>query len=171
MQITVQRDTKIRIAKSGPVRTFGDYDKRQQMNGEQLVEVFDHAWAGSLESAILDHSLPCDFEVAQVRLRGRQQQFLDIKQEQRQFRHQDMEFLVQWTPSEEGGKELTQLWKVQSGDDHPKTLFVTFPTVEERQRFGAVAAELDWGDEQLGLALLQDFVKKLDRIAPQEEEI
>lgn len=170
MQITVQNDTKIRIAKSGPVRTFGDYDKRKQMTDEQLVEVFDHAWAAGLERAVSSRSLPCDFEVARARLKGRQQEFLDINQEQRQFRHQEMEFIIQLTPSEEGGKVVTQLWKVQSGDDHPKTLFVTFPTVEERQRFGAVAAELGWGDEQLGLALLQDFMQKLDRVAPQEDD-
>ena len=170
MQITVQNDTKIRIAKSGPVRTFGDYDKRKQMTDEQLVEVCDHAWAAGLENAVA-RSLPCEFEVARARLKGRQQEFLNIHQEQRQFRYQEMEFIVQMTPSEEGSSELTQLWKVQSGDDHPKTLFVTFPKVEERRRFAAVATELGWGDEQLGLALVRDFMEKLDRIAPQEDDI
>jgi len=79
MQITVQNDTKIRIAKSGPVRTFGDYDKRKQMTDEQLVEIFDHSWAAGLEQAVSSRSLPCDFEVARARLKGRQQEFLDIK--------------------------------------------------------------------------------------------
>jgi len=170
MQIVVQNDTKIRIAKSGPVRTFGDYDKRKHMSDEQLVEVFDRAWATGLEQAVSSRSLPCEFEVARARLKGRQQEFLNINQEQRQFRHQEMEFIVQLTSSGEGAQELTQLWKVQSGDDHPKTLFVTFPTAEERQRFAAIATELGWGDEQLGLALLQDFAKKVDHVVPEQDE-
>ncbi|MBN1590913.1 MAG: hypothetical protein JW888_15475, partial [Pirellulales bacterium] len=84
MQTTVQNDTKIRIAKSGPVRTFGDYDKRKQMTDEELVAVFDRAWAAGLENAVAN-ALPCEFEVAQARLKGRQPEFLNINQEQWQF--------------------------------------------------------------------------------------
>ena len=169
MQITVQMDTKIRIAKSGPVRTFGDYDKRKQMNGEELVALFDHAWATGLEGA-MSRSLPCDFEVARARLKGRQQEFLDADEEQRQFRHQEMEFIAQLRPSGAVGKELTQLWKVQSGDDYPKTIFVTFETVEERQRFRDIATKLGWHDEQLALSILRDFMAKFDNMVPPEDK-
>jgi hypothetical protein len=168
MKITVQMDTKIRIAKSGPVRTFGDYDKRKQMNGEELVTLFDHAWATGLERA-MERSLPCEFEVARARLKGRQQEFLDADEEQRQFRHQEMEFIAQWKPLDGSGKELTQLWKVQSGDDYPKTIFVTFETVEERQQFRETAITLGWDDEQLALSLLRDFMAKLRNVAPPEK--
>ena len=170
MQLTVKNDTKIRIAKSGPVRTFGDYDQRKQMTDEQLIEVFDHAWSLGLERVLSSKSLPCDFEVARVRLKERQQEFLDIYQEQRQFRYQEMEYIAQLTPSDTGDNMLTQLWKVQSGDDYPKTLFVTFPTVEERKHFEVLANELGWGDEQLGLALLQDFMGKHERITTEEAQ-
>jgi hypothetical protein len=168
MNIVVQEDTKIRIAKSGPVRTFGDYDKRKQMDDPQLTELFDHAWATGLDEAV-SRSLPCDLEVARIRLKGRQQEFLRVDEEQRQFRHQEMEFIVQLRPAGESGKELTQLWKVQSGDDYPKTIFVTFQTVEERQRFRDIAMELGWHDEQLALSLLRDFMAKLDKIVPPRE--
>jgi hypothetical protein len=128
MTISVQRDTKIRTAKSGPVWTFGDYDKRKAMNDEQLVALFDRAWGAGLEHAVTHDSLPCDYEVARARLKDRQREFLRSDEEHRQFRYQEMEFIAQLKPTGKAGKELTQLWKVQSGDDYPKTIFVTFGT-------------------------------------------
>ena len=85
------------------------------------------------------------------------------RQEQRQFRYQEMDFIVQLKQTSENEQELTQLWKIQSGDDHPKTLWVTFDSVEERQEFAAVAHGLGWDDEELGLELLRDFMRKIKR--------
>ena len=44
MTITIENVTKARIVKYGPVRTFGDYDKRQRMNEAEMISVFDQAW-------------------------------------------------------------------------------------------------------------------------------
>ncbi|HZZ81663.1 MAG TPA: hypothetical protein VFE62_24390 [Gemmataceae bacterium] len=169
MTIIVERETKIRTAKSGPVRTFGDYDKRRDMNDEQLVALFDRAWRAGLEHAIVHLSLPCDYNVASARLKERQREFLHSDEEHRQFRYQEMEFIVQLRPAEKTSKELTQLWKVQSGDDYPKTIFVTFGTVEERQRFRDIASRLGWHDEELALSLLRDFMAKFDVLVPSKK--
>ncbi len=169
MTISVQQDTKVRTAKSGPVRTFGDYDKRKAMDDQQLIALFDRAWSAGLEHAVTHDSLPCDYEVARARLKDRQREFLYRDQEHRQFRYQEMEFIAQLKPTGKVGKELTQLWKVQSGDDYPKTIFVTFVSVEERQRFGEIAAKLGWHDEQLALSILRDFMAKFDILVPPKE--
>jgi hypothetical protein len=136
------------------------------MDDEQLVALFDRAWDAGLERAVARESLLCEFEVARVRLKVEQRKFLNAKEEQRQFRYQEMEFIVQLKPTGKSGKELTQLWKVQSGDDYPKTIFVTFGTVEERQRFKDIADRLGWQDEELALSILRDFMAKFDNLVP-----
>jgi hypothetical protein len=165
MTIKIDNVTKARIVKYGPVRTFGDYDKRQRMGEEELVAVFDQAWAAGLQGAV-GRSHPCTIEVARPKLKENFRAFLDPRQEQRQFRYQEMDFIVQLKKLSDSEQELTQLWKIQSGDDHPKTLWVTFDTVEERKEFAAVARDLGWDDEELGLELLRDFMKKIRRQPP-----
>lgn len=168
MDIEILPETKIRIARIGPVRTFGDYDARKAMTDTEISAVFDNAWEGGLHNAVA-RSLPCEYEVAHARLKGRQQEFLDSRDEQRQFRFQDMEFIAQLRLIGSATKELTQLWKVQSGDDYPKTIFVTFATVQERQRFKTIAETLHLLDEQLAVSLLRDFMAKFDDLIPHEE--
>lgn len=58
------------------------------------------------------------------------------------------------------GSDLTQLWKISSGDDFPRTLWVEFESAEVKQEFEALAADLGWVDRELGLALIRDFMDK-----------
>jgi hypothetical protein len=162
MTITIDNVTKARIVKYGPVRTFGDYDKRQRMNEGEMISVFDQAWNAGLHG-VVSRSHPCTIEVARPKLKENFRSFLDPRQEQRQFRYQEMDFIVQLKQTSESEQEITQLWKIQSGDDHPKTLWVTFDSVEDRQEFAAVAHGLGWDDEELGLELLRDFMRKIKR--------
>ena len=165
IKIRIDEETKSRIARIGPVRTFGDYDSRKKLKDSELAKLFDEKWELGLRRAV-ENSLPCEFEVAQSRLQGKQTDFIDPNQEQRQFRFQSMDFVVQFDPQSGGVKELTQLWKVQSGDDHPKTLWVTFDTVAERRRFKAIADHLGKQDEALGLAIIRDFMSKFETVVP-----
>ena len=162
MAIAIDSVTKARIVKYGPVRTFVDYDKRQRMNESEMISVFDQAWNAGLQGAV-GRSHPCTIDVARPKLKENFRSFLDPRQEQRQFRYQEMDFIAQLKQISEGEQELTQLWKIQSGDDHPKTLWVTFDSIEERQEFAAVAQRLGWNDEELGLELLRDFMRKIQR--------
>lgn len=163
--IHIEESTKVRIARIGPVRTFGDFDSRKKLNSTQLATLFDEKWDAGLSQAI-ERSLPCEFDVAQSRLQGKQKEFVDPNQEQRQFRFQSMDFIVQLDNQSKKPKELTQLWKVQSGDDHPKTLWVTFDTVAERKRFKAIADFLRKNDDALGLEIIRDFMAKFDAVVP-----
>jgi hypothetical protein len=162
MAINIDSVTKARIVKYGPVRTFGDYDKRQRMSEGEMIAVFDQAWDAGLQGAV-NRSHPCTIDVARPKLKENFRSFLDPRQEQRQFRYQEMDFIAQLKRISESEQELTQLWKIQSGDDHPKTLWVTFDSIEERQEFAAVAHGLGWDDEELGLELLRDFMTKIKR--------
>lgn len=113
-------------------------------------------------------SLLCEYEAARIRLKGKQLEFLRENQEQRQFSFQNMDFILQRRKtSTDDCMELTQFWKTQSGDDHPKTIWVTFDSVEERQKFRECANELGWHDETLALSLLRDFMDKLENIVPE----
>ena len=163
-EITIDDQTKIRIARIGPVRTFGDFDARQKLDESQLLALFNDKWEVGLERAV-SNSLPCECEVAKSRLQGRQAEFIDPTQKIRQFRFQSMDFIAQLKPKEDR-LELTQLWKVQSGDDHPKTIFVTCDSVIERKRFKEIADHLVMQDEDLALQIIQEFVTKFDKIIP-----
>jgi hypothetical protein len=168
MKIHIEEATKVRIARIGPVRTFGDYDSRKKLNDKELAALFDSKWELGLRQAV-ENSLPCEFDVAQSRLQGKQVDFIDPDQEQRQFRFQSMDFIVQFDQQSGDDRELTQLWKVQSGDDHPKTLWVTFDTVAERKRFRAIAEHLGHNDEALGLEIVRDFMAKFDNVVPPDQ--
>lgn len=163
--ITVPASAKVRIARSGPNRLFGDFDKRMVADDEELISIFDKQWGAGLCHAV-EHSLLCDFEAARIRLQGRQCGFVDADQEQRQFRYQYMEFIVQFRMSSGSKRELTQLWKVQSGDDHPKTLWINFDSVDERTLFTSIADHLHKKDEVLGLEILRDFMRKFEDVIP-----
>lgn len=89
MNIQIDEATKARIARIGPVRTFGDYDSRKKLNDTELATLFDTKWELGLRQAV-ENSLPCEFDVAQSRLQGKQTDFIDPDQEQRQFRFQSM---------------------------------------------------------------------------------
>lgn len=164
MNIHISDETKVRITRIGPVRTFGDFESRQKLNEAELVILFDQKWKLGLGQAV-NSSLPCEYEVVRSRLQGKQLNFVDKAQEHRQFRYHNMDFIVQFGQNVDS-KELTQLWKVQSGDDHPKTLFVTFDTVAERERFKAIADHLFQNDEVLGLKIIRDFMSKFDFVIP-----
>ncbi len=169
MKIRIEEETKTRIARIGPVRTFGDYDSRKKLNDTELAKLFDEKWGLGLKQAV-ENSLPCEFDVAQSRLQGKQKDFVYPDQEQRQFRFQSIDFIVQFDQRSGDERELTQLWKVQSGDDHPKTLWVTFDTVAERKRFRAIADHLRKHDETLGLEIIRDFMAKFDAVIPPSED-
>ena len=52
---------------------------------------------------------------------------------------------------------------------HPKTLWVTFDTVAERNRFRAIADHLRKHDETLGLEILRDFMALFDIVIPGDD--
>lgn len=165
MIIKIEDEQKIRIAKWGANKLFGDPDKRKlEMSNDDLVKLFDKVWEQTLQRAVTTADT-CNSQEAFARLSDREKSYFDFDQKHRQFRLKDhnIEFIVQLRATSEDNPELTQLWKVSSTDINPKTLYVTFDSVQEREQFGELANQLGWSDEDLGLQLLLDFMRKLSR--------
>jgi hypothetical protein len=160
MAISVPDKRKILIAKQGPNKLFGDPDKRQKEFGNQeLTDLFDQVWDRILRQAV-NHADVCDSKEAPKRLTDMQRKYFDSEQEHRQFRLKDMEFIAQLSTSDGDQYTLTQLWRISSSDINPKTLYITFESVEERERFRRLATKLGWNDEALGLQLVIDYMTK-----------
>jgi hypothetical protein len=165
MPIKVEDQHKIRIAKWGANKLFGDPDKRKnEMNDEQLIKLFDRVWNVTLEHAVLSADV-CDANEAYERISAKERNFFDFEQEHRQFRLKDLnvEFIAQLESLADDEQSLTQLWRISSTDINPKTLYVTFETVEERLRFKEIANSLGWHDDNLGLNLILDFMAKVSK--------
>lgn len=162
MGISVSDSTKHLLARYGPNKLFGnDIDERRELDQAAGITLFDRVWKERLERLIMDAEA-CDSQEAYPRLTESQQQYFDFDQQHRAFRVKELnaEFIAQLLDHGNGDLELTQFWRVSSSDTHPKTLFVTFESVEAREQFRRVANNLGIHDEQLGLQLCNDFMAK-----------
>jgi hypothetical protein len=156
--ISVEDNDKVRIAKAGANKLFEvEYDTRQNMSDQELIELFDGIWPTKIERLILNAEV-CEPEEARRRLPDKFHSFIDPQQEHRSFHYRNAEFIAQLLPQDNSQYKLTQLWRVASSDEHPKTLFINFSSVEERERFASLAKSLSSNDEKLGLQLLRNFM-------------
>lgn len=156
--IEVDSKDKIRIAKGGPIKLFKvDYKDRKNMGERQLIELFDRVWSGELERMVTKAEV-IPSEEATRRLQDKYHNFVDPDQQHRSFYHLKAQFIVQLQLSKNNQYKLTQLWLVNSSDIHPKTLYVTFSSVEERDLFASLAQSLGINDEELGLRLIRNFM-------------
>lgn len=166
MTIVVKsRQLKIYHARSGLHNIFGqDVDQRKKMDEAQAIERFDRVWTDSLSSAVEDAPL-CQPEHARSLLDEKQRNFFNEDQEHREFRLQGGSFLAQLDQVDKNTQELTQLWFICSSNVDPRTVFVTFDTIELRENFRQVAAKLAYPEEELGKKLFMDFMETVQRIA------
>lgn len=110
-EIQVERDQKIRIAKWGANKLFGDPDKRKnELSDEELIVLFDKVWKNSLNAAI-DKAKECNSDEAYSRITEKEKLFFSFAQKHRQFRlqNQNIEFIAQLLPVAKNIYELTQL--------------------------------------------------------------
>jgi hypothetical protein len=159
MIIQVEDSVKTRIARNGANKLLGvDYDTRKQMRDEELIELFDRVWVHNLKKLVVEGVL-CTPKEASRRLEQKYHAFIDYQQEHRSFIFSKAEFIAQLMPFTENEYQLTQIWRVSSSDNHPKTLFINFSTVEEKERFTELAESLGFKkDEDLGLSLIRNFM-------------
>lgn len=156
--LIVEREAKRLLARWGPNKLFGDdVDHRQGMSDDDLEERFDTVWHSMLQGLVQAAEV-CTSEEVPGRLTKKQQRYFDGSQTHKSFRHGGAEFVVQLETVCDG-ERLSQLWRVSSSDTHPKTLFVNFATVEEREHFRDLAEKLGWQDEHLGLELVRSFMR------------
>lgn len=155
----------IRLARNGPVKVFGEnVDERKRMSEEQAQRLFDERWKAVILPAMLG-GRETSHESARMRLHEASLPYLRHGQLLWEFDVQGLDFIAQ-IDTQASPERLTQLWSVTSIDKNPKLLRVVFDTVEERKRFGELSASLGWKDEELGLALVRDFMQKHHRIGP-----
>lgn len=164
MIIRVEDEQKVVLAKYGANKLFGDDpDKRQkEMSKDDLTKLFDQVWDNTLKRVVMTAEV-CDAKEAYDRLSTQEQKkYFDLKQQHRQFRLKDLsiEFIAQLNSISPDNWTLTQLWRVASTDTNPKTLYITFESVEQRKRFAALASNLGKTDEALGFQLIMDFAAK-----------
>ena len=127
------------------------------MSDQELIDLFDRLWLDKIERLVLNGKL-CEAEEVERRLPDKFHSFIDPQQEHRSFHYRNAEFIAQLLPQDNSQYKLTQLWRVASSDEHPKTLYINFSSVEERERFASLAKSLSSNDEQLGLRLVRNFM-------------
>ncbi|AKG20812.1 hypothetical protein [Calothrix sp. 336/3] len=156
--ITIDDSDKARIAKIGANKLFDvEYETRQKMSNLELIEVFERAWEKVLENRVNNAEIISSEEVAR-RLLDKYHGFIDPQQEHRSFHYLKAEFIAQLIKTDSNTYKLTQIWRVASSDTYPKTLFISFSSVEERNRFDELARSLQYTDEELGLLLIRNFM-------------
>lgn len=157
--IQVEDDDKIRITKSGANKLFVvEYDERQNMSSEKLIELFDTKWYNIVKELVEEADVCRSHKEVIRRLPDKYHSFIEPEQEHRSFRYRQAEFIVQLQPLDDNQYRLNLLWRVPSSDDHPKTLFVNFSSVEEREQFEKLATSLGINDEKLGFQLQRNFM-------------
>lgn len=164
MTISVN-DNRLKIyhAKYGYNNLFGkDVDERKRMTDEQLIERFDTVWRNSLNSAVAKADR-CDADDARRKLKSDQQSFVKDDQDQREFWLEGGLFIAQLSIEDKTTQELTQLWFIKSSNVDPRTLFITFDTVNMREEFARLAQQLRYKDDELGKKLLLDFMETVLR--------
>ncbi len=172
MVISVQDDAKIRITRLwGVNKLFSvDYDTRRKMSNEDLISLFDKVWLQHDVKAKVTKGLGCTYEEASRRLDDKYNPYIDSSQEHRSFRYCKAEFIAQLSPTTKGDYNLTQIWLVSSSDSRPKTLFINFSSVEERDTFARLAEKFGINDDQLGLRLVRNFMNLHPGYEAEEEE-
>ena len=132
------------------------------MQDEELIVRFDRVWENMLHQAVLSAER-CDPEDARRKVKPDQQRWVHDDEEQREFWLEGGLFIAQIAHETSGQYLLDQLWFVRSSNVDPRTLFVTFETLEVRRLFDQVASKSGWKAEDLGEKILLDFIETITR--------
>lgn len=149
------------LARRGPAKVFGrEVDRREVLEDGEAVSWFDQVWNNGLERSARS-GVVVDAESVLEKLPDSARYYFRRNAEHREFRASGCLFVAQFP---EAGI-CDQLWFIPSTSGDPRTLYVNFDTVEEREHFARVASSLGWKDEELGLQLVRDFVRNVVRSA------
>jgi hypothetical protein len=150
---------KMYLARHGPSKVFGrEVDTREALGDSEAAAWFDRVWSNSLERAARD-GVPVEAESALDKIPEHSRPYFRRDAEHREFRLSGCLFVAQV----QDPNGCDQLWFIPSTSGDPRTLYVNFDTVDEREQFAKVASSLGWKGEELGLQLVRDFVRKVVR--------
>lgn len=162
MITSVKDQVKIFNARFGYNKVFGlDVDARKAFTEPQAIQRFDEAWERCLHDAV-EHAEPISADEARALLKkSKSADFVRDNEEQRQFWLISGLFIAQLKAIDGNSTELTQLWFIPSSNPDPRTLYITFESVEAKKAFCAVATETGWDSEELGKHLLLQFMETI----------
>jgi hypothetical protein len=150
---------KMYLARRGPTKVFGrDVDSRETFSDSEALSRFDSVWSNGLERATRTGE-PVEGESVLKKIPDSARIFFRRDAVHREFLESGCLFIAQLTAKD----ACDQLWFIPSTSGDPRTLYVNFDTVEEREQFGRMASSLGWKDEDLGLQLVRDFMRNVAR--------
>lgn len=153
------RPQKIRLARYAYNPVFGeDVDVRENMSDADALARFEDVWMSGLAEMVVQTKPSDSSDEALKILSDKEKEFFKRDQQHRVFRYKGGLFVAQLLKSNNDKPEVTQLWFGRSSDTDPRTLYIKFPTVHQRDEFEVFAKQLGYIDRDLGRLLLLDLM-------------
>lgn len=164
MEILVKnKSMKMYHARFGYNRLFGlDVVERRSLNDEDASALFDLVWNDVLKDAVSKAEI-ISYEEARGLPRERDRSWVDCNQEHRHFRVLDGLHVAQLKPVGDDTLELTNLWFISSSNPDPRTLHVTFATLDIRKEFENQSLQQGMAGQDWGEKLLVDWLELVTR--------
>lgn len=169
--VAKNKSMKTYHARYGYNRLFGaDVVQRRALKDDEAVTLFDSVWGDVLSHAV-NKAEVISYEEACGLPREKDRSYVDRTQEHRRFRVRDGLHVAQLRQLDDGSLELTNLWFISSSNPDPRTLFVTFATLDIRREFEDHALKngmegKEWGETLLLTWLESVTGKRYERSSP-----
>ncbi len=153
---------KVYLAQRGVPSVFGrEVDIREGLSDAEAIAWFDRVWESQLAKEV-EESDECDLDFVRSNVLPQTQHWLRAGATYRYVRLAKCSFIAQLIDPE----SCDQLWFILSSSGDPRTLFVRFPTMADKEEFIQAAQELGWRPEDLVLKILRDFLEVVTRHKP-----
>src|SRR5271157_347611 len=150
---------KTYLAQKGVPSVFGrEVDIRERLSEADAIAWFDRVWESQLAKEV-EASDECDLDFVRSNVLPQAQHWLRADATHRYVRLANCSFIAQLIDPE----SCDQLWFILSSSGDPRSLFVKFPTLADKEAFVEAAHELGWRPEDLGLKILTDFLNTVSR--------
>jgi hypothetical protein len=146
--------TKMFLAQHGPAKVFGkDVDSREHLEAADAIRWFQRIWESKIEPA-LQEATSIDASSVLNKVPEQSRTYVNLAADHKEFWVAGCLLIAQLVEPQ----SCDQLWYISSTSGDPRTLYVKFPTVAEREKFSEMAKKLGWEDDALGLKLARDFM-------------
>lgn len=154
----IPRRQKIYFIRPKRYHIFGtDFERRDNMTDDEAVRCFDDVWEREIKNGILNGDVVAPEEALGL-LSEQSKHYLNKHHEHRKFKLAEAVFVAQLNASTDGVRIHNQLWPVPARNYDTRTLYVTFPTQDERDAWNDLAEQLGYEPEELGLRALRGFL-------------
>ena len=155
----VNDSVKTYLAQRGAPSVFGrEVDTRERLSGAEAIAWFDRVWDSQLAKEV-EKSDECDLDFVRSNVLPQTLHWLEPNATYRYVRLANCSFICQLIDPE----RCDQLWFILSSGGDPRSVFVKFPTLAQKEAFGKMAQEIGWKPEDLGLKILTDFQDTVGR--------